>query len=114
MMKKVAVAVSILLAASTPNAFAAGESIGSLSHIHGVRAVGNQIILGTHEGLFQYLDEKTVKRISPEPFDVMGLAVSTKGFYASGHPGPYYSIFTANCSCDGQRHLLFEQWRKEL
>jgi photosystem II stability/assembly factor-like uncharacterized protein len=38
--------------------------------------------------LFQYLDEKTVKRISPEPFDVMGLAVSTKGFYASGHSGP--------------------------
>lgn len=88
MMKKVMVLISILLAASTPNSFAAGESIGSLSHIHGVRAVGNQIILGTHEGLYQYLDEKTVKRISPERFDVMGLAVSTKGFYASGHPGP--------------------------
>jgi hypothetical protein len=88
MMKKITVLISILLASSTPNVFAAGESIGSLSHIHGVRAVGNQIILGTHEGLFQYLDEKTVKRISPERFDVMGLAVSTKGFYASGHPGP--------------------------
>lgn len=88
MMKKVAVAVSILLAVSSNGAFAAGESIGSLSHIHSVRAVGNQILLGTHEGLFQYLDEKTVKRISPERFDVMGLAVSSKGFYASGHPGP--------------------------
>jgi photosystem II stability/assembly factor-like uncharacterized protein len=88
MMKKVAVALSILLAANSNGAFAAGESIGSLSHIHSVRAVGDQILLGTHEGLFQYLDEKTVKRISPERFDVMGLAVSSKGFYASGHPGP--------------------------
>jgi len=87
-MKKVAVAVSILLAASSNSAFAAGESIGALSHIHSVRAVGDQILLGTHEGLYQYLDEKTVKRISPERFDVMGLAVSSKGFYASGHPGP--------------------------
>jgi photosystem II stability/assembly factor-like uncharacterized protein len=88
MMKKVMVLISILLAASTPNGFAAGESIGSLSHIHSVRAVGNQIILGTHEGLYQYVDEKTVKRMGPERFDVMGLAVSNKGFYASGHPGP--------------------------
>lgn len=87
-MKKVAFLLAILLAAISPNAFATGESIGSLSHIHSVRAVGNQIILGTHEGLYQYLDEKTVKRMGPERFDVMGLAVSTKGFYASGHPGP--------------------------
>jgi photosystem II stability/assembly factor-like uncharacterized protein len=87
-MKKVAVVVSILLAVSSNSAFAAGESIGALSHIHSVRAVGDQILLGTHEGLYQYLDEKTVKRISPERFDVMGLAVSSKGFYASGHPGP--------------------------
>jgi photosystem II stability/assembly factor-like uncharacterized protein len=87
-MKKIAVVVSILLAASSNSAFAAGESIGALSHIHSVRAVGDQILLGTHEGLYQYLDEKTVKRISPERFDVMGLAVSSKGFYASGHPGP--------------------------
>jgi hypothetical protein len=87
-MKKVAVIVSIILACNIHTAFASGESIGSLSHIHSVRAVGNQIILGTHEGLYQYLDEKTVKRISPERFDVMGLAVSNKGFYASGHPGP--------------------------
>jgi photosystem II stability/assembly factor-like uncharacterized protein len=87
-MKKIAVVVSILLAASSNSAFASGESIGALSHIHSVRAVGDQILLGTHEGLYQYLDEKTVKRISPERFDVMGLAISSKGFYASGHPGP--------------------------
>ena len=87
-MKKIAVAVSILLATSSQGAIASGESIGSLSHIHSVRALGDQILLGTHEGLYQYLDEKTVKRISPERFDVMGLAISDKGIFASGHPGP--------------------------
>ena len=87
-MKKVSVALSFLLVTSSPSALASGESIGALSHIHSVRAFGDQILLGTHEGLYQYLDEKTVKRISPERFDVMGLAVSSKGFYASGHPGP--------------------------
>jgi photosystem II stability/assembly factor-like uncharacterized protein len=92
MMKKkhtraVFLVLTMLFNATTVNAGASGESIGSLSHIHSVRAFGNQIILGTHEGLFEYLDEKTVKRISPERFDVMGLAVSEKGFFASGHPG---------------------------
>jgi photosystem II stability/assembly factor-like uncharacterized protein len=87
-MKKIAIAVSILLATSSQGAMAAGESIGSLSHIHSVRALEGQILLGTHEGLYQYLDEKTVKRISPERFDVMGLAISEKGIFASGHPGP--------------------------
>lgn len=86
-MKKVAIFVSILLAGSIQNAVAAGEDIGSLSHVHNIRALGDQIILGTHEGLYQYLNEKSVKRISPERFDVMGLAISARGIFASGHPG---------------------------
>ena len=92
MMKKIAGAVMISLAFGTPHANASGESIGTLSHIHVVRAYGDQIILGTHEGLFRYLDEKSVKRINPERFDVMGLAVSSKGLFASGHPGPGSSL----------------------
>jgi photosystem II stability/assembly factor-like uncharacterized protein len=87
-MKKISIAVIISLALGTPIANASGESIGTLSHIHVVRAFGDQIILGTHEGLYQYLSEKSVKRINPERFDVMGLAISEKGFFASGHPGP--------------------------
>ncbi len=87
-MKKIAAAVIFSLALGIPGAEASGESIGTLSHIHVVRAFGDQIILATHEGLFQYLDEKSVKRINPERFDVMGLAVSSKGLFASGHPGP--------------------------
>ena len=85
--KRITFVLLSFLIASVHSASAAGENIGSLSHIHSVRALGNQIILGTHEGLFEYLNEKSVKRISPERFDVMGLAISAKGFYASGHPG---------------------------
>lgn len=82
-----ALVLSISMIGGSQSGIAAGESIGSLSHIHSVRALGDDIILGTHEGLFQYLNETTVKRMSPERFDVMGLAVSAKGLYASGHPG---------------------------
>jgi photosystem II stability/assembly factor-like uncharacterized protein len=88
MMKKIVTAALITLGVWAPAATASGESIGTLSHIHAVRAFGDQIILGTHEGLYQYLTEKSVKRINPEKFDVMGLAVSNKGLFASGHPGP--------------------------
>lgn len=86
-MKKIVIAVVISLLMGGHSAHASGENIGSLSHIHAVKAHKDQIILGTHEGVYRYLDEKTVKRISTENFDVMGLAISSKGFFASGHPG---------------------------
>ena len=69
-------------------AVGSGQSIGSISHIHSVRAFGDQVILGTHEGLFRYVDQKTVQLMGPEIFDIMGLAVIGKKLYASGHPGP--------------------------
>ena len=69
-------------------AMASGESIGSVSHIHSVRLLEDKILLGTHSGLYQYIDAKTVKRISPENFDVMGLSILGNNLYASGHPGP--------------------------
>lgn len=87
-MRKIVIAALMILGVWAPAASASGESIGTLSHIHVLRAYGDQIILGTHEGLYQYLSEKSVKRINPEKFDVMGLAVSNKGLFASGHPGP--------------------------
>lgn len=76
----------LLLSANT--AVGSGQSIGTISHIHSVRAFGDQVILGTHEGLFRYVDQKTVQLIGPEIFDIMGLAVFGKKLYASGHPGP--------------------------
>ena len=78
---------ALLLLGANP-AIGAGQDIGSLSHIHSVRAFGDQVILGTHEGLFRYVDEKTVQLMGPEKFDIMGLAVFGKKLYASGHPGP--------------------------
>ena len=79
--------VTALLLLGINPASGAGQDIGSLSHIHSVRAFGDQVILGTHEGLFQYVDEKTVRLMGKEIFDVMGLAVFGKQLYASGHPG---------------------------
>ena len=75
-----------MLGANT--AMGSGQSIGTISHIHSVRAFGDQVILGTHEGLFRYGDQKTVQLMGPEIFDIMGLAVFGKKLYASGHPGP--------------------------
>jgi photosystem II stability/assembly factor-like uncharacterized protein len=76
----------LMLGANT--AVGSGQSIGTISHIHSVRAFGDQVILGTHEGLFRYVDQKTVQLMGPEIFDIMGLAVFGKKLYASGHPGP--------------------------
>ena len=80
-----------LLIGANPAA-ASGQSIGTISHIHSVRAFGDQVILGTHEGLFHYVDAKTVQSMGPENFDIMGLAVFGKRLYASGHPGAGSSL----------------------
>ena len=81
--------VFLVLALLTPSAaFGSGESIGSLSHIHNVKVFGKKIYLGTHAGLYEYVDAKTVSKVSPEIFDVMGLTIDGKRIYASGHPGP--------------------------
>ena len=81
--------VFLVLALLVPSAaFGSGESIGSLSHIHNVKVFGKKIYLGTHAGLYEYVDAKTVSKVSPEIFDVMGLTIDGKRIYASGHPGP--------------------------
>ena len=46
------IVATLLLLGANP-AIGAGQDIGSLSHIHSVRAFGDQVILGTHEGLFR-------------------------------------------------------------
>ena len=86
-MKKIVIAIALVFL--FPNtAFASGETIGSLSHIHQVKVQGKKILLGTHEGLYQYIGADKVLRMSPEVFDVMGLSVNGRRIYASGHPGP--------------------------
>ena len=88
--KKISVVLGLLFGAlllSAVPASPSGQSIGTISHIHSVRAFGDEVILGTHEGLYRYVDAKTVQLMGPENFDVMGLAVLGKRLYASGHPG---------------------------
>jgi photosystem II stability/assembly factor-like uncharacterized protein len=88
-MKKRYALIAIILVLLTPSqSVASGETIGSISHIHHIKAFGKQVLLGTHEGLFAYIDKDTVKRLGDENFDIMGLSTSGRTLFASGHPGP--------------------------
>lgn len=64
-----------------------GATYGSVSHIHSIKVFGGKALLGTHEGLFEYQAANSMKRISSEDFDVMGIASFGDTIYASGHPG---------------------------
>jgi len=68
-----------------PQSYAA--TYGSVSHIHSIKVFGGKALLGTHEGLFEYLAANSMKKISIDDFDVMGLATYGRTLYSSGHPG---------------------------
>jgi len=68
----------------TPPAVADSHSM--FSHLHDVRVFGNQILLGTHEGLFEYKNKDTFTQIGKNRSDIMGLSIAGKKIYASGHP----------------------------
>lgn len=63
------------------------QSFDSVTHIHSVKVIGKKILIGTHEGLFVYKGPNNMKPIGKERFDIMGLAISGRTMYASGHPG---------------------------
>ncbi len=84
-------AISFALAlVMTPNAFA--DSHQGISHIHNLRVFGNEILLGTHEGLYKYIDAKTHKKIGKDSPDLMGLSVVGKRIFAGGHPAAGSSL----------------------
>ena len=88
MRKSVIVAFALaLIGALTWSPQSYGASYGSVSHIHSIKVFGDKLLLGTHEGLFEYQAANTMKRISSEDLDVMGLGSVGKTIYASGHPG---------------------------
>lgn len=61
----------------------------SWEHVHNLTLRGDELLVGTHEGLWSQQPGKPATRLSAEPFDVMGLALAADGtLYASGHPGP--------------------------
>jgi hypothetical protein len=64
------------------------QSFDSVMHIHSIKAFGDKALLGTHNGLFEFQAQNSMKPIGAERFDVMGLAISGKTIFASGHPGP--------------------------
>lgn len=66
---------------------AQAESFGSVSHIHAIKAAGDKVLIGTHEGLFTHISGDQMNKMGKENFDVMGLAVDGSTIYASGHPG---------------------------
>jgi hypothetical protein len=75
----------ILVVSGYPNAIAA--EIMDLSHVHNIKIIGDRILFGTHEGLYEYKNMKNIQLVSGEKFDVMGLNVSNNLLFASGHPG---------------------------
>lgn len=85
-MKKLIAAILVsslmLISASTADA----AKLGSVSHIHAIKAMGDEILLGTHEGLYKYVGQDNMSRMGTEDFDVMGLATTETTIYASGHP----------------------------
>ena len=87
MKRIIAVILCWIALGSAHPAAASGESLGSISHIHNVRVLGQKILLGTHEGLYILNGENDITKASPENFDVMGLSIDGSRIYASGHPG---------------------------
>ncbi|MDA0260466.1 MAG: hypothetical protein O2903_06605 [Actinobacteria bacterium] len=63
------------------------QSFDSVTHIHSIKVIGKKILIGTHEGLFVYKGPNNMKPIGKKRFDIMGLAISGRTMYASGHPG---------------------------
>lgn len=92
---KVGIAGVLLLTACSPNTEPATEdSIAATapgyptSHIHGmsVDPATNQVLLATHDGLYN-VSTSPITKIGPT-IDLMGFTTTANGdFYASGHPG---------------------------
>lgn len=70
-----------------PMAISHAQSFDSVTHIHSVKAFGEKTLIGTHEGLFVFQTQNSMKAVGAERFDVMGLAVFGDIIFASGHPG---------------------------
>ena len=83
--KLIAIILTLAFSQSTSTYAATFDSV---THIHGANAVGSRILLGTHEGLFQFVSQNNMKPIGKERFDIMGLDSDGSTLFASGHPGP--------------------------
>ena len=58
-----------------------------MGDIHNLMLTQNELLIGTHQGLWSQVIGKATKRIGSSQFDVMGLAMVNGEMVASGHPG---------------------------
>ncbi len=58
-----------------------------MEHIHNLLLTDNEMLLGTHQGLWSQMIGKKATRVGSSQFDVMGLAMMNGMLIASGHPG---------------------------
>lgn len=85
-MKKIVTSILVSISLLIPAVPVNAAKLGSVSHIHAIKVMGDQILLGTHEGLYKYVGLDNMTRMGAEDFDVMGLAISESTIFASGHP----------------------------
>lgn len=67
------------------------SSLSEFSHIHNMVVDGEQVFIGSHEGLYQQVENGEWTRVSKE-FDVMALAEVDGKLLASGHPGRGFDL----------------------
>jgi hypothetical protein len=67
------------------------SSLSELSHIHNMVVEGDQVYVGSHEGLYAETLDGQWSRVSGE-FDVMALAEVNGTLLASGHPGKGFDL----------------------
>ncbi len=58
-----------------------------MGHIHNLMLTDNEMLMGTHTGLWSQVLGKKVTRVGSSQFDVMGLTMVNGALAASGHPG---------------------------
>lgn len=56
-------------------------------HIHNLAYDGDVLLIGTHEGLWSQQPGSLPEQRTQDPFDVMGLTLTDRQWFASGHPG---------------------------
>jgi hypothetical protein len=67
-----------------------GQSVSGAAmagHIHNLAYDGEDLLIGTHEGLWSQQPGSLPEQRSQDPFDVMGLTLAEDQWFASGHPG---------------------------
>ncbi len=73
---------------NSPGASAPIEADPAMGHVHNLLIQGEDLLLGTHSGLWRQTPGAEATLVSEERFDVMGLTGGPSRYLASGHPAP--------------------------